>query len=134
MEQKSYGWATVEDAERYQGPEDSVVGAIAEAISGWAIDDRPSAVFVGVVAHPKVKGSDLAETVIDRINDWLYEEVGEVADNFTAGAELEGKLSAAIETIFADVDFGCWSIVDVKRYDSDSSEYQAALAAIKAPA
>lgn len=132
MSEVKYGWSTSKDAERYQGPVESVESAIWVAIQEAGTDGPPDLVYVGKVERPEINGLWFTSGLIDSVYEWLDEEVGEASENFEATPELKVRLAEAIEGVFSGVDFKCWSISDPVAYSKESQEYQRALSRMSA--
>jgi hypothetical protein len=123
-----YGFAFAEDAERWGGQEDTIVAAICEALTRDAAG-AGTAVFVCECAAPDINFDGLAEDVVERISEQLYEEVGEVADTFGPFEKSEmSELSALIrDWVGKQGGFSCWQATNIKRYEPGDAEYDAAV-------
>jgi hypothetical protein len=126
-----YGYARSEDAERWGGREDTIVAAIIEALTR---DDAEvgTAVFVCECAAPDINFDGIADDVVERISEQLYEEVGEVADTFGPFEKSEmSELSALIKSwVGKQGGFSCWQATNIKRYAQGDAEYDAAVVEI----
>ncbi|MDR8398251.1 hypothetical protein NE850_18070 [Paraburkholderia sp. USG1] len=128
-----YGYARAEDAERWSGHEETIEAAIYDALTR---DDlaMPSAVFICECDAPEISYESLADEVVERVGEQLYEEVGEVADAF--GPFEKSEMSELADLIKGWVEkqgaISCWKANNIKRYAPGDAEYDAALARFEA--
>jgi hypothetical protein len=128
-----YGYARSENCERWGGREDTIEAAIYDALTR---DDlaMPAPVFVCECAAPEVNYESLADEVVERVGEQLYEEVGEVADTF--GPFEKSEMTELAELIKGWVEkqgaISCWKATNIKRYAPGDAEYDAALARFQA--
>src|SRR5690349_6859995 len=95
-----YGYATCDDAERWHNGEDSIEATIAEAVNSLHGGERLPVAICECI-EPDIGFDNLAETVIERADEMLYEEVGEVADTFGPfDREQKADLAQAIRAWF----------------------------------
>ncbi|WP_241017632.1 hypothetical protein [Burkholderia sp. Ac-20349] len=121
-----YSYASCPDAERWSGPFDSIPAAIAEALSN---NSHGQVVYVGENAPVEINHASLAEEVVERIEEQVYEQVGELAD--TVGPFDESEMKPLTDSIKQWVeqtaDITCWRVEKVKGYGPGALEYEAAL-------
>lgn len=123
-----YGYARAADAERWYGTEGTIVDAIREALTRDDIAS-PAPVFVCNADHDLLNFVSLADEVIERASEQLYEEVGEIADTFgpfeaSEVAELAELIKGWVEKRDA---LSCWKATNIKRYAQGDAEYDEAL-------
>ncbi|HDR9163635.1 TPA: hypothetical protein QDB28_004039 [Burkholderia vietnamiensis] len=121
-----YSYASCPDAERWSGPFDSIPAAIAEALSN---NNHGQVVYVGENAPVEINHDSLAEEVVERIEEQVYEQVGELAD--TVGpfdeAEMKPLVNSIKQWVEQNADITCWRVEKVKGYGPGAPEYEAAL-------
>ncbi|MCA8054351.1 hypothetical protein [Burkholderia cepacia] len=127
-----YSYANVANAERWHGRFDSIPAAIAEALGEYGKDpDR--VVYVGENKPVEISYDSLADEVIERVEEQVYEQVGEVAD--TVGpfdAEQTKPLADSIKQwVEQHADINCWRVENIKGYGPGTPEYEAARALLQ---
>jgi len=128
-----YGYALTEDSERWHTGEETIVATIAEAISSLHGGDKEPVAICECMA-PDISFDGLADTVIERADEILYEEVGEVADTFGPfTSKQKAELAEAIRTWFDKHGaISCWKAENGRLYGPGDPEYDEAAAAIDA--
>ncbi|WP_186142258.1 hypothetical protein [Burkholderia gladioli] len=129
-----FSYALSQHAERWSGSFDSIVGALAEALSG--LDDageRGRVIWVGQNQPIDIDYDSLAEEVIERIQEQAFDQVGEVADVIGPYEETETKLlSLAIKRwIDEHGQIGCYRIDHSIAYGPGAPEYESAIAQLR---
>ncbi|KVH55253.1 hypothetical protein WJ40_34210 [Burkholderia cepacia] len=132
MPTTEYSYANVANAERWHGRFDSIPAAIAEALGEYGKDpDR--VVYVGENKPVEISYDSLADEVIERVEEQVYEQVGEVAD--TVGpfdAEQTKPLADSIKQwVEQHADINCWRVENIKGYGPGTPEYEAARALLQ---
>ncbi|AJW98884.1 hypothetical protein BM43_3026 [Burkholderia gladioli] len=129
-----FSYALSQHAERWSGSFDSIVGALAEALSD--LDDageRGRVIWVGQNQPIDIDYDSLAEEVIERIQEQAFDQVGEVADVIGPYEETETKLlSLAIKRwIDEHGQIGCYRIDHSIAYGPGAPEYKAAVVRLR---
>jgi hypothetical protein len=126
-----YSFADMADAERWSGPHNSIVAAIAEALN-VTIDDG-CVVYVGENEPVEIDYDSLAEEIIERVEEQVYEQVGDVAD--TVGPFDTEQMKPLVDSIKQWVDqhadITCWRVEKIKAYGPGAPEYEAARALLQ---
>ena len=127
-----YGYALVEDAERWSTGHESIEATIAEAIDSLHGGERLPVAICEVTA-PEINYGWLAQSVIEQAEEQLCEEVGEVADTFEPTNEQRDELAAAIHAwVVKHGLICCWKADNGRMYGPGDAEYDAATAGEKA--
>ena len=108
-----YSW----DGEDYFGDYATEKEALEDARSETLHEE----VYIGTCVEPELTWSCIEETVIEQIEDNLYEDVGEHAENFEVSDEdekdLKTRLDTAIKSWIKDRNIrpGCYQVFDGHR-------------------
>jgi hypothetical protein len=129
----TYGYATVADAERWHTGSETIAATIAEAITDMHGGEHLPVAICDIVP-PAIDCDSLAEDVIERVGEQLYDEVGEVADTFGPfPKEQTDELAKVIrEWLDKHGDISCWKADNGRMFSPGDAEYDAALALVKA--
>ncbi|MDE7476689.1 MAG: hypothetical protein K2M91_01850 [Lachnospiraceae bacterium] len=108
-----YSW----DGERYFGDYATEEEALKDAKSEALHEE----VYIGTCTEPELRWHCIGETLIDQIEDNLYDDVGEIAKSFEVSAEdkeeLERRLNSVIEGWLKDRNIkpDCYQVFDGHR-------------------
>lgn len=124
----NYGYASRADAERWITGSETIAATITEALVDLHGGQHLPVAICDIEA-PEVSADHLADTVIERVGEILWDEVGEIADTF-------GPFEPAVTKELADAiqawldkhgDITCWKAENPRLYSPGDAEYDAAL-------
>lgn len=92
-----------------------------EALEVARFEAANEEVYIGVCTEQELRWSSMTETIIERIEENLYDDVGEDAERFYVSAEdekdLQMRLDNAVKSWIKDrnIRSGCYQVTDAHR-------------------